>query len=120
MAELIKIYPENPNEKQIRKVVDCLKSGCVIIYPTDTVYGLGCDLKNSKAVEKLARIKGVKADKANFSLICYDLSHISDYAKIGNPTFKLMKRLCQDLLRLFLRQVATSQKCLMEKRRKLG
>ena len=92
MAELIKIYPENPNEKQIRKVVDCLKSGCVIIYPTDTVYGLGCDLKNSKAVEKLARIKGIKADKANFSLICYDLSHISDYAKIGNPTFKLMKK----------------------------
>jgi len=92
MAELIKIYPENPNQKEIRKVVECLKNGCIIIYPTDTVYGLGCDLKNAKAVEKLARIKGVKSAKANFSLICYDLSHISDYAKIDNSTFKLMKK----------------------------
>lgn len=92
MAELIRIYNENPNEREIKKVVDCLKEGCVIIYPTDTVYGLGCDLSNAKAVERLAKIKDVKLAKANFSLICYDLSHISDYARVDTPTFKLMKK----------------------------
>lgn len=92
MAELVRIYTENPNPKEIRKVVECLRNGCVIAYPTDTVYGLGCDLNNPKALEKLARIKGEKVAKANFSLICYDLSHIADYAKVDTPTFKLMKK----------------------------
>ena len=120
MAELIKIYQENPNEKQIRKVVDCLKSGCVIIYPTDTVYGLGCDLKNSKAVEKLARIKGVKAEKANFSLICYDLSHISDYAKIGNPTFKLMKKALPGPFTFILEASSNIPKMFNGKKKEIG
>ncbi len=93
MAQFIKIYPENPNEKEIDKVVAVLKKGGLIIYPTDTVYGLGCDITNSKALEKIARIKGVKLEKANFSFVCKDLSNLSDYVKqIDNPTFKLLKR----------------------------
>jgi tRNA threonylcarbamoyl adenosine modification protein (Sua5/YciO/YrdC/YwlC family) len=91
-AELIKIYPDNPDERKIRTVVECLRDGGVIIYPTDTVYGLGCDIYNARAVEKVARIKGVKPQKNNFSFICYDLSHIADFARVGNSTFKAMKK----------------------------
>jgi len=91
-AEFIRIYPENPDERRIRQVVDCLRNGGLVIYPTDTVYGLGCDIYNTRAVEKIARIKGIKPQKNDFSFICYDLSHISDYAKVGNSAFKLMKK----------------------------
>lgn len=93
MAELIKIYPENPSEKEIKKVVKVLKDGGLIIYPTDTVYGLGCDINNQKALEKVARIKGVKLEKANFSFVCKDLSNLSEYvAQIDTKTFKILKR----------------------------
>jgi len=93
MAEFIKIYQENPNPKEIRKVVDILKKGGLIIYPTDTVYGLGCDIMNNKALERIARIKEVKLEKANFSFICHDLSNLSDYVKqIDSATFKTLKR----------------------------
>ncbi|MFY9151399.1 MAG: L-threonylcarbamoyladenylate synthase [Prolixibacteraceae bacterium] len=89
---LIKIYPENPNPKDIQKVVDVLKNGGIIIYPTDTVYGMGCDITNGKAVEKIAHFKNVQVEKSNFSFICSDLSHVSDYSKpISNPVFKLLK-----------------------------
>jgi tRNA threonylcarbamoyl adenosine modification protein (Sua5/YciO/YrdC/YwlC family) len=90
---LIKINEENPNSKHIHQVVECLKDGGIIIYPTDTVYGIGCDIFQHKAVERIAQLKGIKADKANFSFICYDLSHISDFTKqISNPVYKLMKK----------------------------
>ena len=93
MAEYIKIYPQNPNPRAIRRVVDVLKRGGLVIYPTDTVYGLGCNLMDHKAVERLARLKGVKPDRADFSFICHDLSHLSDYAKqIDTPTFKVLRR----------------------------
>jgi len=93
MAEFIKIYPENPNPKEIQKVVKVLSNGGLIIYPTDTVYGLGCDITNTKALEKIASIKGIKLDKANFSFICTDLSNLSDYVKqIDSTTFKILKR----------------------------
>ena len=93
MSQFIKIYEENPNEKEIAKVIAVLKNGGLIIYPTDTVYGLGCDITNTKALEKIAKIKGVKLEKANFSFICNDLSHLSDYVRqIDQPTFKLLKR----------------------------
>ncbi|MFT4804174.1 MAG: tRNA threonylcarbamoyl adenosine modification protein (Sua5/YciO/YrdC/YwlC family) [Psychroserpens sp.] len=93
MAQLIKIYEENPNPKEIKKVVDVLKRGGLVIYPTDTVYGLGCDITNIKALEKIARIKGVKLEKSNFSFICEDLSNLSDYVKqIDTSTFKILKR----------------------------
>jgi tRNA threonylcarbamoyl adenosine modification protein (Sua5/YciO/YrdC/YwlC family) len=91
-AELIRIYPENPDERKIRQVVECLRDGGLVIYPTDTIYGLGCDIFNSRAVEKIARIKGIKAQKNDFSFICYDLSHIADYARVGNSAFKMMKK----------------------------
>jgi tRNA threonylcarbamoyl adenosine modification protein (Sua5/YciO/YrdC/YwlC family) len=90
---LIRIYEENPNEKAIEKVVDVLKKGGIIIYPTDTVYGLGCDITNQKAVERIAKLKGIKPEKANFSFICYDLSNISNYIKpIDNRVFRVLKK----------------------------
>ncbi len=93
MAEFIKIYPENPNTKAIQKVVNVLKKGGLIIYPTDTVYGLGCDITNTKALERIAKIKGVKLEKSNFSFVCEDLSNLSDYVKqIDSTTFKILKR----------------------------
>ena len=93
MAEFIKLYEENPNPRDINKVVNLLKRGGVIIYPTDTVYGLGCDITNNKAMERLAKLKGVKLEKANFSFVCHDLSNLSDYVKqIDNTTFKILKR----------------------------
>ena len=93
MSEFIKIYPENPNPKEIKRVVDVLRKGGLIIYPTDTVYGLGCDITNTKALEKIARIKGVKLAKANWSFICADLSNLSDYVRqIDTSTFKILKR----------------------------
>ena len=93
MAKFIKIYNENPNPKEIDKVVSLLKKGGLIIYPTDTVYGLGCDITNSKALEKIARLINIKLAKANLSFICNDLSHLSDYVKqIDTPTYKVLKR----------------------------
>lgn len=89
----LKLYNENPNERDIRKVVEVLQQGGVIIYPTDTVYGLGCDITNTKAVEKVARFKGIDIEKSNFSFICSDLSHLSYYARpISNQVFKIIKK----------------------------
>ncbi|MFN2261459.1 MAG: L-threonylcarbamoyladenylate synthase [Psychroflexus sp.] len=93
MAELIKIYEENPSEKDLKRIAKILKDGGLVIYPTDTVYGLGCDINNNKALEKIARIKGVKLEKANFSFICEDLSNLSEYvSQINSATFKILKR----------------------------
>ncbi len=93
MAQFLKIYENNPNEVAIKKVVEVLKNGGLVIYPTDTVYGLGCDITNTKALERIAKIKGVKLEKANFSFVCSDLSHISDFIKqIDTATFKILKR----------------------------
>jgi tRNA threonylcarbamoyl adenosine modification protein (Sua5/YciO/YrdC/YwlC family) len=90
---LIKIHPDNPDPRKMKQVIDCLKDGGVIIYPTDTVYGFACDLHSSKAFDRLCRIKGLNPEKANLSLICYDLSNITDYTKpIGNSLFRLMKK----------------------------
>ncbi|HAH58626.1 MAG TPA: threonylcarbamoyl-AMP synthase [Bacteroidales bacterium] len=90
---LLKVYPENPNPRHIHTVVECLMDGGIIIYPTDTVYGLGCDIFKSKAVERIALIKGIKAEKSNFSFICDDLSQLSDYSKpIPNEVFRLMRK----------------------------
>ena len=93
MAEFIKIYNENPNPKEIAKVVKVLQSGGLVIYPTDTIYGLGCDITKTKSLEKIAHIKGVQLEKANLSFICNDLSHLSDYVKqLDSATFKILKR----------------------------
>ena len=89
---LIKIYPENPNQKEIDKVVNVLRDGGLVIYPTDTVYAMGCDALNVRAVERICQIKGINPQKSNLSIICYDLSNISAYAKVSNAAFKLMKK----------------------------
>jgi len=90
---LIKIYPDNPNQKEIQKVVEILKAGGIIIYPTDTIYGIGCSINKPKAVQRIAQIRGINLNKANFSFIFYDLSHIADYTKhLSNDVFRLLKR----------------------------
>lgn len=92
-AEFIRLYEENPDPKKIRQIVEILRDGGVIIYPTDTVYGLGCDISNVRAVEKICRIKGINPKKHNFSFICADLSNIAQYTKvISKPVFKMMKK----------------------------
>jgi tRNA threonylcarbamoyl adenosine modification protein (Sua5/YciO/YrdC/YwlC family) len=93
MAQFIKIYEDKPSEAAIAKVVKVLRDGGLVIYPTDTVYGLGCDITNSRALEKIAKIKGIKLEKANWSFICHDLSNLSDYVRqIDTATFKILKR----------------------------
>lgn len=93
MAQLVKIYPDNPNLKELKKITNAMRDGALVIYPTDTVYGLGCDITNKGALEKIAKIKGVKLEKANFSFVCESLSNLSDHvSQIDNRTFKLLKR----------------------------
>jgi len=93
MATFIKIYKENPSIKGIERIVSIVRNGGLIIYPSDTVYALGCDITNNRALERVAKIKGVKLAKANFSFVCKDLSNLSDYVKqIDTATFKLLKR----------------------------
>ncbi len=93
MAVLIRLFEENPNPKQVEQVGKILRKGGLIIYPTDTVYGLGCDITNSKALQRIARIKGIKLEKANWSFVCADLSNLSDFVRqIDSSTFKILKR----------------------------
>ncbi len=89
---LIKIYPENPNPREVAKVVKVLRDGGLVVYPTDTVYAVGCDALNVRAVERICDLKGVNPQKSNLSIICYDLSNISEYAQVSNAAFKLLKR----------------------------
>lgn len=89
---LIKLFEDNPNERDILKVVEVLKNGGVIIYPTDTIYAIGCDINSVKAIQRICQLKGIKPEKANFSMICRDLSNIAAYAKVNNEVFKVMKR----------------------------
>jgi tRNA threonylcarbamoyl adenosine modification protein (Sua5/YciO/YrdC/YwlC family) len=90
---LLEIHPDNPDTRKIDQIVKCLKDGGVIIYPTDTVYSIGCDLMNKRAIEKVARIKGIKPEKANFSIVCYDVSSLGDYTKqFSRQVFKVMNK----------------------------
>lgn len=92
-ATLLKIHPVNPEERKIAQVVDLLRNGGIVVYPTDTVYGVGCDLMNRRSVERLCRILGIKPQKLNLSFICHDLSHISRYVhRIDTPVFKILKK----------------------------
>ena len=88
----IKLFEDNPNTRDILKVVEVLKAGGIIIYPTDTIYAIGCDINNVKAVQRVCQLKNIKPEKANFSMICRDLSNIAAYAKVNNEVFKVMKR----------------------------
>ncbi len=92
-AEFIKLYEENPQRTKIEHIVDVLKKGGVIIYPTDTIYGIGCDLFNRKAIDRVRRIKGIKPKKFNLSFICNDISQVAEYVRrIDNQAFKVMKK----------------------------
>lgn len=93
MSELLKIHPVNPSPRYITKVVECLENDGVIIYPTDTVYTIGCSLNSPKALERVAQLKGMKLEKADFSILFYDLSQLSEYTTpISTPVYKLLKR----------------------------
>ena len=121
MSMLVRIHPDNPQEKELEKVVAVLRKGGVIIYPTDTVYGLGCDITNRKAVERVAKIKGQKPEKANLSIICYDLSHITDYARqVGNKTFKMMKKGLPGPFTFILESSSNIPKVFKMKRKTIG
>ena len=90
---LLPIHPQNPNPRNFRILIDCLRNGGIVIFPTDTIYGLGCDIYNNRAVERICKIKGIKPEKANFSFICSDLSHISEYVKnLDTPVYKVMRK----------------------------
>jgi tRNA threonylcarbamoyl adenosine modification protein (Sua5/YciO/YrdC/YwlC family) len=118
---LIRIHHENPDPRQIKKVVDCLKDGGVIIYPTDTVYGLGCDVFNKKAMEKLCRIKGLDIKKHNLSFVCYDLSHIADFTKhLETSTYKLMKKTLPGPYTFILKANNAIPKLFKNKKKEIG
>lgn len=89
--KLLKVYPDNPNERYISMAVEALEKGNIIIYPTDTLYALGCDALNNQAIEKICRIKKFKSDKTNLSIICKDISQVAEYARFNNDYFRLMK-----------------------------
>ncbi|EAS18911.1 threonylcarbamoyl-AMP synthase [Nonlabens mediterrranea] len=93
MAQLVRIYEDNPSPKELQRIAKAMRDGALVIYPTDTVYGLGCDINHKGALEKVAKIRGVKLEKANFSFICESLSNLSEYvSQIDTATFKLLKR----------------------------
>ncbi|HBS88634.1 MAG: threonylcarbamoyl-AMP synthase [Bacteroidetes bacterium GWF2_38_335] len=121
MAQFIKIYNDNPNSREIRKAVEVLNSGGIIIYPTDSVYGLGCDINKPRAVERIAQIKGEKLEKANFSFIFYDLSHISEFTRqINNDVFKSMKRNLPGPFTFILEANANIPKIFKSKKKTIG
>lgn len=118
---LLKLYEKSPDQKVIQKVVDLLRVGGVIIYPTDTVYGMGCDITKARAVERVARIKGIKPEKAKFSFICSDLSHLSDFARhVDNDTFKLMKASLPGPYTFILNASSQVPKSISHKRKTVG
>lgn len=120
-AEFLRIYPENPEQKKIQKAVEVLRNGGLIIYPTDTVYGLGCDIFNQKAIERLKQVKGGNPKGMNLSFICYDLSHISEYTRqLDTPIFKLMKKALPGPYTFILEASSKVPKILSAKKKTVG
>jgi len=118
---LLNIHPDNPDPRKLKQVAECLLDGGLIIYPTDTVYGMGCDFSNNSAIEKLCRIKGIKPNKANFSFICSDLSHISEYAKpFGTNIYKLMRKCLPGAFTFILNATSKVPKMLNNNRKTVG
>ncbi len=118
---LLKIHPETPSPRHIKMVVECLNDDGVIIFPTDTIYALGCDIFRSRAIDRVSKIKGVKKDKANFSFLCHDLSHLSDYTKpLNNDIFKLMKSTLPGPFTFILEANNNVPKILHRKKRTVG
>ncbi len=119
-AEIIELFPSNLDERKLRQVVECLKNGGIIIYPTDTVYSMGCDIFSTKAVERLCKIKGIKLQQNNFSIVCNDLSNIATYAKVSNNTFRLLKRALPGPFTFILPATGDLPKTLQTKRKTIG
>ena len=118
---ILNINPDNPQEKKIREVVQCLKKGGIIVYPTDSIYALGCDLYNQKAIEKICRLKQIKPDKTKFSFVCYDLSDLSQYAKqLDNKIFKSMKRTLPGAFTYILNASSKVPKIIQAKKKTVG
>ena len=118
---LIHIHPDNPQPRLIRQVVDTLKSGGIIVYPTDTIYGLGCDISQHKAVERICRIKGVDPQKAQLSFVCYDLSDLSQYARqIDTPVYRMLKQYLPGPYTFILEASRQVPKILKSKRDSVG
>lgn len=117
---LIKLFEDNPNTRDILKVVEVLRDGGVVIYPTDTIYAIGCDINNVKAVQRVCQLKGVKPEKANFSMICRDLSNIATYAKVNNDVFKVMKRNLPGPFTFVLPATNKLPNVMMNKRKTIG
>ena len=118
---LLKLYDTNPDPRLIQLICETLRKGGLIIYPTDTVYGIGCDIYNQKAVERAAKIKGVKAEKANFSFIVHDLSSLSEYTKwVSNATFRLMKKILPGPFTFILHASSAVPKILKNKKKTVG
>jgi tRNA threonylcarbamoyl adenosine modification protein (Sua5/YciO/YrdC/YwlC family) len=120
MARLISIHPLNPQVQRIEEVVQILQKGGLVIYPTDTVYGVGCDMTNARAVERVYQLKGVKPGKTNFSIICHDLSDIATYALVSNQSFKLMKKALPGPFTFVLPATRSIPKLLEIKKRTIG
>lgn len=116
----VKLFEDNPHPATIRKIVDLLRQGGVIIYPTDTVYAFGCDINNVKAIQRVAALKGVKPEKTHFSMICPDLSNIATYAKVNNDTFKLMKRVLPGPFTFVLQATHKLPNAMANKRKSVG
>lgn len=119
-AEFIKLYEENPDRRQIEKIVAVIRSGGLIIIPTDTIYALSCDIYNGKALERLRILKGTKSKSLNFSFICQDLSHIAEFAKVDTPTFKLMKKALPGPFTFILPATSSVPKILNVKKKTIG
>ncbi|MGK7395577.1 MAG: L-threonylcarbamoyladenylate synthase [Candidatus Cyclobacteriaceae bacterium M3_2C_046] len=120
-AEYIKLYPENPQQKKINQVVEILRNGGIIIYPTDTIYGLGCDIFNQRAIDRVFRLKGANPKKDNMSFICYDLSDISHYAKnINTPVFKIMKKALPGPFTFVLKSTAKVPRMFQSNKKSVG
>jgi tRNA threonylcarbamoyl adenosine modification protein (Sua5/YciO/YrdC/YwlC family) len=117
---LLKLYSDNPNHREFRQIINVLKNGGIIIYPTDTVYAIGCDINNNKAIQKIAMLKGIHPDKANFSLICNNLSSLAEYAKVDNPTFKMMKKNLPGAFTFILPASSSVPKLFRNKKKTIG
>lgn len=121
MSELLKIYPENPNPRAVHKVCEVLRNGGVIIYPTDTVYAFGCDIKHPKAMERVARLKGIKTKDANFSLVFCDLSQLSEYTRqVDTPVYKILRRSLPGAYTFILHAGSTIPKLFQSNKKTVG
>lgn len=121
MAEIVRIYPENPNPREIARVVEVLDRGGVIVYPTDTVYSFGCDISKPKAIERVARLKGLKPEKAEFALVFPDLSILSSYTKsVDTPTYKILNRCLPGPYTFILKAGSAIPKIFQKKKKTVG